>query len=101
MSSKRDQHSTRLARAARRSRRHKPRRPRAKLPDLQPALNAFLEGLGLARCALAALRHADNWGPEEITLQAGVKALERVYSDLDGIETQLHKYCERAAGGRR
>ena len=92
--------SIRSKRAARRSR-HKTLRRGAKLPDLTPVLRAFLDGLSLVRTAHAALRQADSYGPEETTLRMGVEALRRVYSDLDGIETQLHQYRERAAGGRR
>jgi len=97
MSSK---HSTRPRRAVR-SLQHKPRRGRAKLPDLSSILVALLDGLSLVRTAHAALRHADAYGPEEATLRIGVEALGRVYSDLDGIETQFHRCRERAAGGRR
>jgi hypothetical protein len=94
-------HSTRRKPAVRSSRHNQPRKtPRrrpagGKLPDLQPFLNAFLDGLALVRAAHAAACRADQWGPIETTLRVGIEALERVYVDLDGAETSLHHFRGR------
>jgi hypothetical protein len=96
MSSKRD-HSTRPKSSAVRSRHKRKAKPPGRLPRLDSILHALLNAISLVRAAHMAMRYTDDFGPAEVTLRTGIEALQSVYSDLDGIETQLHHYRERNA----
>jgi len=94
-------HSTRPRRAVR-SLQHKPRRPIATtLRDFQAIFTALGDGLSLVQAAHMALRYADQWGPAEVALREGVKALQVVRSDLDAATTELHRSHRKVAGVRK
>jgi mannose/cellobiose epimerase-like protein (N-acyl-D-glucosamine 2-epimerase family) len=58
-------------------------RKRAPAPDLDAILDAFAEAFAVLEVAQAAVSDNPRAGPERVVLRWGVKALNRVYNDLD------------------
>jgi hypothetical protein len=68
--------------AARNSTRRRPARLPS-LPDLSVILAAFDEARALIDVSLIAVRENVHSGPESVSLRLGLRALDRVYDDLD------------------